>query len=158
MKLAEHVAKHLKGVYFGGNWTDRNLKDSLTDVTWQMATTQVYDLNTIATLTYHMSYYVTEVIKVLKGGPLVASDKYSFSHPEISSQEDWDNMLSQIWTDAEEFSRLIAQMPDSKFGEVMADEKYGNYYVNLAGIIEHCHYHLGQIALIKKILLHSDSK
>jgi hypothetical protein len=30
--------------------------------------------------------------------------------------------------------------------------KYGNYYRNLHGIIEHTHYHLGQIVLIKKLL------
>jgi len=33
------------------------------------------------------------------------------------------------------------------------EEKYGNYYRNFHGIIEHCHYHLGQIVLIKKMLL-----
>jgi hypothetical protein len=29
-------------------------------------------------------------------------------------------------------------------------EKYGNYYRNIHGIIEHIHYHLGQIVLIEK--------
>ena len=36
--------------------------------------------------------------------------------------------------------------------ETFADEKYGHYYRNLHGIIEHTHYHLGQIVLIKKLL------
>ena len=31
-------------------------------------------------------------------------------------------------------------------------EKYGNYFRNLTGIIEHLHYHLGQIVLIKKLI------
>ena len=34
-------------------------------------------------------------------------------------------------------------------------EKYGNYYRNLHGVIEHAHYHLGQIALIKKMFQNS---
>ncbi|HAI83731.1 MAG TPA: DUF1572 domain-containing protein, partial [Chitinophagaceae bacterium] len=28
----------------------------------------------------------------------------------------------------------------------------GTYYRNILGLIEHTHYHLGQIALIKKII------
>ena len=156
MNLSEQIAKQLTELYFGGNWTDSNLKDSLTDVTWEMAITQVYDLNTIAKLVYHMTYYVTEVTKVLKGGPLDARDKFSFDNPQINSQEDWERMLDRIWTDVKEFSDLIGKLPESKLAEVMIDEKYGNYYRNLTGIIEHCHYHLGQIVLIKKILLHSD--
>jgi len=31
--------------------------------------------------------------------------------------------------------------------------KYGNYFRNIVGVIEHIHYHLGQIVLIKKILV-----
>ncbi len=46
MNLTMLIAKHLKEVYFGGNWTASSLKDNLTDVTWQQATTQVYSFNT----------------------------------------------------------------------------------------------------------------
>ncbi len=44
----------------------------------------------------------------------------------------------------------IEQLPESKLWETFSDEKYGNYYRNIHGIIEHIHYHLGQIVLIKK--------
>jgi hypothetical protein len=103
-----------------------------------------------------MNYYVSAVLKVLQREPLVAKDKYSFDHPPILSQEDWENLLEKTWTDAENFASLIEQLPESKLGEEFADKKYGNYYRNLHGIIEHIHYHLGQIVLIKKILLQAD--
>jgi hypothetical protein len=61
--------------------------------------------------------------------------------------------LNKTWTDAENFTILIEQLPEGKLGETFFDEKYGNYYRNLHGVIEHTHYHLGQIVLIKKILL-----
>lgn len=153
MNTPAQIATHLRAVYFGGNWTSSNLKDHLADVTWQQATTQVYGLNTIAKLLYHLSYYVREVSKVLQGEPLTASDKYSFTHPPIGSQEDWEEMLNKVWAEAEIFAGLIEQMPESKIWEDFADPKYGNYYRNLQGIIEHIHYHLGQIVLIKKILV-----
>jgi hypothetical protein len=43
-------------------------------------------------------------------------------------------------------------LPENKLEEVFDDKKYGNYYRNITGIIEHNHYHLGQIVLIKKII------
>jgi len=152
MNLSSRIAKHFRDVHFGGNWTGSDLKGQLKDVTWQEAVTRVHDLNTIATLTYHISYYVEAVLQVLKGGQLNAKDEYSFSHPPINSKEDWDLFLDKCWINAEKFSTLIEQLPDDKLSEDFTNEKYGNYYRNLNGIIEHTHYHLGQIALIKKIL------
>lgn len=153
MNLSAQIAKHIREINFGGNWTSVNLKDNLTDVSWQQATTTVYSFNTIATLVYHVNYYVSAILKVLQGEPLNAHDKYSFDLPLIQSQQDWEKLLNKTWTDAENFASLIEQLPDDKLMENLADEKYGNYYRNLHGIIEHTHYHLGQIVLIKKILL-----
>jgi len=152
MNTSTQIAKHFRDVFFGGNWTSVNLKDTLADVSWQLATKQVSDCNTIATLVYHIDYYVAAVLKVLQGEPLHAKDAYSFDHPTIQSQQDWDNMLSKVWGDAELFATLIEQLPDNQLSENFTDEKYGIYYRNLHGIIEHTHYHLGQIVILKKIL------
>jgi len=156
MNLSAQIAKHFKDVHFGGNWTSVNLKQTLADVTWQQATTKIYSLNTIATLVFHINYYVSAVLKVLQGGPLDAHDKYSFDLPPIQNQENWEKLLNKMWTEAEDFAILVEQLPEGKLGETFFEEKYGNYYRNLHGIIEHTHYHLGQIVLIKKILLQSN--
>lgn len=152
MNASTQLAKHLRDVFFGGNWTVSNVKDQLADVTWQQATSQVHSFNTIATLAFHISYFVTIVTKVLEGGPLEGNDKLSFAHPPINSQDDWDLFVQQILSDADTFAKLIEQLPESKLYEDFTDPKYGLYFRNLMGIIEHTHYHLGQIALIKKLL------
>jgi len=156
MNVTEQIAKHFREIHFGGNWTSVNLKDNLADLSWQLATTQVYSFNTIATLVYHMNYYVSAVLKVLQGEALNAKDIYSFDHPPILSQADWEKLLEKTWADAEKFASLIEQLQETRLWETFSDEKYGNYYRNIHGIIEHCHYHLGQIVLIKKILLQKD--
>jgi hypothetical protein len=152
MEWTKLLTKHLRDVHSGGNWTSVNMKDSLADVTWQEAVTRVYDLNTIATLTYHIHYFIAAVTKVLEGGLLDAHDKYSFDHPPIESAEDWSAFLDKIWRQTEHFAVLIEQLPDSKLDAIFTDEKYGTYYRNLQGIIEHTHYHLGQIVIIKKVI------
>lgn len=158
MNVTTQIAKLVRAVYFGGNWSDVILKDTLADVSWQQASAKVYSFNTIGTLVYHMNYYVSAVIKVLEGGPLDAHDKFSFDCPPIQSQEDWNTLLDKFWKDAESFTCLVEQLPDSKLEEIFSVEKYGNYYRNIHGVIEHLHYHLGQIVLIKKILRHADEK
>jgi hypothetical protein len=152
MNLTAQIAKQFRDVHFGGNWTSVNLKETLAGVSWQQATTQVYSFNTIAVLVFHINYYVTIVSKVLKGEPLSGSDKYSFDLPPIQSDEDWQQLLDKVWTDAEDFATLVEAMPSDKLNEIFGAEKYGTYYRNLHGIIEHTHYHLGQIVLIKKML------
>jgi hypothetical protein len=152
MKVPQEIARHLREVHFGGNWTFVNLKDTLSDITWQQATTKVPNFNTIAALVYHMNYYVSLVTKVLQGGPLDGKDKYSWEMPPIESQEAWEQLRDKTFTDAENFARQIEQVPEDILGEVFHDTKYGNYYRNLHGVIEHCHYHLGQIVIIKKLL------
>jgi uncharacterized damage-inducible protein DinB len=152
MNLTAHIARQFREVHFGGNWTASTLKEHLSDVTWQQATTQVHSFNTIGTLVYHMNYYIRVVSKVFQGQPLDGKDKDSFEHPPILSQDDWENLMAKTWADAENFARLIEELPEAKLWETFVHEKYGTYYRNIHGIIEHTHYHLGQIVLIKKIL------
>lgn len=155
MSSTKQIAKHFRDVYFGGNWTAVNLKDTLADVALQQATTKVHNLNTIATLVFHINYYVNPVLKVLKGEPIVASDKLSFNLLPITSDEEWQKMVTKVLTEAAELADQIEELDDAKLQDVFANSKYGNYYRNLLGIIEHTHYHLGQISLIKKIIQES---
>ncbi|WP_316820865.1 DUF1572 domain-containing protein [Pedobacter gandavensis] len=152
MDTIKQIAKHFRDVHFGGNWTSVNLKETLADVDWQQATTKVADLNNIAVLVFHMNYYVSAVLKVLEGEPLNASDKLSFDLPEIHSEEDWQRLITKTLSEAESFALQIERLKEEQLFEDFIDPKYGNYYRNLQGIIEHTHYHLGQISLIKKIL------
>jgi len=152
MQITSQIASHFRAVHFGGNWTSVNLRDTLNGVDWQQATTKHDSLNSIALLVFHMNYYVAAVTEVLEGRPLNAHDKFSFEMPAIDSEADWQNLVLKTFKDAEHFAGLIEKLPDEKLGEVFSDAKYGKYYRSLHGIIEHCHYHLGQIVLIKKLL------
>jgi hypothetical protein len=152
MSITKHLAKHFRDVHFGGNWTCVNLKETLAGISWQQAVTKVHSFNTVAVLVYHIHYFVVAATEVLQGRPLNAHDKYSFDHPPIGSQQDWENMLNKVWANAETFAALVEQLPEHKLWEDFTDSKYGNYYRNIQGITEHTHYHLGQITLIKKLL------
>ena len=149
--LSKQIATHFKQLFFGGNWTSVDFTTTLKDVDWMMATTKINEFNTIAQLVFHVDYYIDVTLKVLQGEPLDAHDKFSFDCPEITSELDWEKLKNKLFSDAESYVSLVEQLPDSKLSEVFCLEKYGNYYRNIHGLIEHSHYHLGQIVILKKM-------
>lgn len=146
------LAEQLRQFYFGGNWTHSTFQDQLADVSWQEAVTDLPGLNSILKLSYHIHYYVQVAIPVLRGGQLDAHDDRSFDHPSISSTEDWEAYKEQIWQEATQFCDLLASLPDDRLWEDFTDSRYGSYYRNLNGTVEHAHYHLGQLVLIKGLI------
>jgi len=152
MSLTKQMARHLREIHFGGNWTWSNIKDSLADVTWEQATTQIYSCNSIAALVFHMNFYLNVVSLRLQGKSIKFKHENSFDGPLITSEQEWQNLLQKTWADADDFANVIEQFPEHKLWDNISDE-YGNYYKNIHGVVEHNHYHLGQIVILKKILL-----
>lgn len=154
MSTTSQLAKRFREVLLDGKWiANTNFKDQLSDVTWEQATMKIDSLNTIAMLTFHIDYYVAGLINVFEGGDLEIRDQYSFDLPPIENEEQWETLKNKLWRDAEKFALLLEQIPDAKMNEVFVDEKYDTYLRNIDGMIEHCYYHLGQITLIKKMIL-----
>lgn len=154
MSSTSQLAKRFREVMLDGLWiANTNFKDQLKDISLEQATAKVGSLNTIAALTFHIDYYIAGLINVFEGGDLEIRDQFSFDLPSIESQEKWEELLHKLWNDSEKFAVLLEKMPDSKMNEVFVDEKYGTYLRNIDGMIEHAYYHLGQITLIKKLIL-----
>ena len=156
MNLSEELGKHIRGFYLGPNATGVNLKETLDGITWEQANVSIKDLNTIGKLVFHIGYYVAGVIQVINGGPLDIRDKYSYDMEPIASESDWLQLKDRIFSEGEAFAKLVEEMPEQRLYADFDTGKYGNYYKNLTGIIEHSHYHLGQIALIKRMLNYND--
>lgn len=151
MKVTQQLAKQLLEVHIGGNWTTISLKQALLDVSLTQANKKFGKLNSIAVITQHSSYYINALLEVLKGNGLQAKDEYSFTLPKIETEEEWQIYKEKMWRCAEQAAGLIEQLPDTILDKSFTDEKYGTYYRNIAGIIEHMHYHIGQIVIIKKV-------
>jgi hypothetical protein len=150
-KITAHIAKQLRDLISGGNWTGSNFRTHLDGVTREQAVSKNGSMNSIAALVFHCGYYVTAITSVLEHRPFNAKDKFSFDLPPIDTEEDWQQLLVKTRTDAEHLAALIEQFPDDRLFETFVDQKYGTYYRNFHGVIEHFHYHLGQIVLLKKM-------
>ncbi len=147
-----NIAKHLREVYFGGNWTYSCLKDAITNLDFNLALRAQNKTNSIAILVEHLNYYTVKVSSALDGQKFDAKDELSFSLPNIKSQKDWDQFVIKVLEDGRRFADQLESFDDKKLGDsFLGLKKYGSYYRNFHGIIEHAHYHLGQIVILKKI-------
>lgn len=150
MSITSELANRIRYIYDGYNWSSTNLKEQLSDLTLAEIHKKVNDFNTIAQLAYHLFYYVRLLTQVLEGGLLDGNDKASWETPAFLSQTAWDEFLDNSWREGEKLATLIENMAEDKLWSEFVDPKYKTFYYNLAGLIEHLYYHLGQIVLIKK--------
>ena len=154
MKKTEQLANRFREIILNGTWiANTNYKDQLENIDWEIAISELESLNTISILAQHIHYFVNGIKNVFNGGILKIRDKYSFDFPIIKSEDEWKAFLTKFWNDAENLTKLIEQLPDEKLNQSFVDDKYGTYQRNIDGMIEHSYYHLGQIVLIKKIIL-----
>lgn len=156
MSISKSISSQIKESFYGGNWTGSNFKEHLDGISWEEALIKIDSINTIVALTYHVNFFVEAILLVLNKEDLSLSDKDSYNHPPINNSDDWEEMKTKLWKNVDEFSELIALLPDAKLEEDFWENKYGNYYRNIHGVIEHSHYHLGQIVLIKNKIRSSE--
>ena len=153
-KKSTEIANRFREVFLDGTWiANTNYKKILTDVSWLSATKKIANLNTIALLTFHINYYVAGVLNVFETGKLDIKDKFSFNAPKITSEKEWNTLKNVFFSNVKKLANHIEKLPDESLNAIFIDEKYGSYLRNIEGMIEHSYYHLGQISLIKKMVL-----
>jgi len=147
------LSNRLREVLLNGQWiAHTNFKAEITGITWEEATQQIGNLNTIARLTFHVCYYLKGLVHVFEGGSLDIKDKYSFDMPEIKSASDWNELVNDFLLTSAQFISHVESMDDTVLHGPFVREEYGTYLRNIEAQIEHGYYHLGQIALIKKLI------
>jgi len=154
MVKSKELAKRFREVTLDGKLIAfTNIKEQLSDLTMQQATTKIYSLNSLAALTFHLNYYIHGVLQVFEGGELTIRDKFSFDMNPIESEEDWVRSRDQLFNNAEKFAKHIDVMTDAQLDSGFVKVEYGSYQKNIDSMIEHCYYHFGQMVIIKKMVL-----
>ena len=153
MKLTELIAGHITAVHEGGNWTEVNIKDTLANVGYKEASTVTKaSYNTIAALLHHLSFYNGIVMQRLSGANPVISEANGFDMPPVKNEEDWIKLKERNLESAQQLTEAVRHFPEERLNELTATG-HATHYKTLHGIVEHAHYHLGQIVLLKKLIM-----
>ena len=150
-KITNELARHIREIHFGNNWSDSDMKMVLKDVTWQQAmATPIPNANSIAVLVFHMNFYLNYVHKHIQEIKYVFEHEDSFKVPAIHSESDWQTLLQKTWADAEAFAQTVEKLSVGDDFYQVIPPNHNSFYKNIHGVVEHNHYHLGQIVLLKK--------
>lgn len=154
MESPQQLANRLREVILNGTWiANTNYKVLLADVNLDMANIKIGSLNTIGQLTFHINYYIDGVNHVFDHGLLEIKDIYSFDMPALETEVGWKMLKNQLFQNAEDLALNVEKMTSQELDAIFVFEKYGTYCRNMEGMIEHAYYHLGQISMIKKMIL-----
>jgi hypothetical protein len=152
METTEHIAQHLLDVHEGGNWTEVDIIHTLADVTLQEAITVTpASVNTIATILHHITFYNIVVRERLKGTGIDIPATNGFDMPPLASDEDWENLKTENIRSAHELAGEMRRVDEAKLHQPII-EGQSTFYKNMQGCVEHVHYHLGQIVLLKNLI------
>ena len=154
MESPQQLANRLREVILNGTWiANTNYQTLLVDVHLEMANMKIGSLNTIGQLTYHINYYIEGVNNVFDNGSLEIKDVYSFDMPALETEIDWKILKNQLFQIGEKLALNVEKLTHQELDAVFVLEKYGTYRRNIEGMIEHAYYHLGQISMIKKMII-----
>ena len=156
MKISELISQHLQEVYEGDNWTGVSIHDTIKDVTWQQAQQQTAaSKNTVAALLHHLYYWNGVMMQRLNGANPSIPEANGFDVPEFNNENDWKELIEKTHQSFIQLAHEINNFPEEKLFEISPAGR-SSYYKNFQGIVEHAHYHLGQIVIVKKLVLSSN--
>ncbi len=152
MALSAVLAQHIRQAYTGGNWTSVNMTETLADVDFDLASEQRLGFNSIARLVVHMDYYVDVILRALQHGELMGKDADSWVMPLPTNAAAWEALKAEVLAKAETFAAYVETLEQERLDGPFVDGKYGTVLKQILGFVEHFHYHLGQITILKKML------
>jgi uncharacterized damage-inducible protein DinB len=152
MKIINLIAEHIKQVYEGDNWTSISIAETVNDVSWQQAQQHTAaSPNTIASILHHLYYWNGILMQRLEGNNPSIPEANGFDAGELNDETDWNELKEITHQSFIQLADAVKNFPEEKLKVTYAEGK-SSFYKNMQGVVEHAHYHLGQIVIIKKLL------
>lgn len=152
MKITELIAQHLLEVHEGNNWTEVDVTQTLRDVTMKEATYKtIASPNTIAALLQHLTFWNRVIVKRINGIAVAEPADNGYFVPELLDEADWQQLKADNLKSAHELAAAIRQFDVDALEQPILPE-HSTAYRNLQGSVEHVHYHLGQMVILKKLI------
>jgi uncharacterized damage-inducible protein DinB len=153
------IADELRRAQEGETWHGAAARQSLSGVTSAQAFARpIQNAHTIWELVLHVTAWRGEVCRRLSGGTPGLPAEGDWPSVTDPSEEVWQAALARLEASSralrEAVSRFDAARLDTTVGKEHSAElgTIGSYYLMLHGVAQHDAYHLGQVAMLRKLL------
>ncbi|MGE5429535.1 MAG: DinB family protein [Syntrophomonadaceae bacterium] len=149
-----YYVRQLRQVYEGENWNGESYVEKLKSVNEQGAFLQPYPGNhSVAELLWHCIYWRTVILKRLQGDNEFqkgTEKEQNFLPLHDLKKKGWSELLAELSRTQEELVNFLNTKTD-EFLDAEYVQGLTNEY-NVEGVVQHDHYHLGQMGLVISIL------
>ena len=123
--MGESLSNYLREVYLQGTWiANTNLKNELSQTTFLQAVKEESGLNSIAALTFHLSYYLEGLLPAFQDMPLTIHDEHSFTFHLSTSTIEWNTQVNHLLQLAETCDILIKSLTLAKLNVPFDNANY----------------------------------
>lgn len=149
------IIKLLKNAHSGNCWTGDNYDTILRQISPQLINTSVKGFNnTIHQLVYHLLATDKLIINRIDRNQIELKDDENWPSAKKLESISWEETLQLKNEVLNQLINKLETLDDNRLDE-SPYQGYSTYYVQLHGLIEHLHYHMGQIRLIHNYLINS---
>ena len=152
MRITHAIASHITDCFDGENWTGVNIDGTIKDINWQQVQQQTAaSQNTIASLLHHLYYWNGILLQRVEGKNPSVPESNGYDVQELKTESDWNELKEKTHQSFIQLADAVKNFPEEKLFDTSPTGK-SSYYKNFQGIIEHAHYHLGQMVILKKLI------
>jgi len=143
----------LRSIYRGRAWHGPSVRETLDGLSAEAAAASPEaGSHSIWELVLHMTYWRRIVVAALAGAAIDEHPPTEMNWPAVddTSPEAWQGALADLAASQQELEASLRSVDDSRLAENITGRDYSFYFL-LHGIVHHDLYHVGQIALLKKL-------
>lgn len=150
------ICDQFRRAFDGEAWHGPSLLKILDGVTAQQAAAHpIRGAHSIWELTLHIAAWERACKRRLEGDPAQLTDAEDWEPIYDTNEAAWESTKQQLIDNHRELLDAMAKVDESRLNEPIIknpDVPYSSVYVTLHGGVQHCLYHAGQIAMLKKAL------
>ena len=154
MAELEHIHKQLARSFCSDRWLFPAVRDSLESVSAATAAARpIAKAHTIWEIVVHMTRWKEAALRMLRGEEVNRTydpdNVWDWPPVTVNTDDAWPKAVQQLEKAHEELLAVVENMDESQLERLVPGERFTTGEL-LHGVIEHDHYHSGQIALLKK--------
>jgi uncharacterized damage-inducible protein DinB len=151
------LEQQLRTAFEGEAWHGPAVLELLAGVTPDQASARpIPDAHTIWELVLHLGSDYRLVLRRLRGNGRPLSPEEDWPAVPAVSADSWRDALNTLRELNAEVRRAVLAFPAERLDEPLVFESPYTAYAQFIGITQHGLYHAGQIALLKRALVHRD--
>ena len=154
-KRINYLIEKLSQSFDGSPWYGDSVIKKLSRIDYKIANNlPIGCSNSIGRLVQHMANWRTLVIQKLKGNgdfAIEINGAFDWPHVVVNSEKAWEELVNNLKQSQMELVRALEVKSDEVLKEMVPNTEY-NFLFLIEGIIRHDIYHLGQIALMNKMI------